>query len=191
MKKILAIVITALFLSGCFATLEKQRREQFIQNNLNLSEGKIEIGMTKEQVIASLGEPRYKKVEHDLNFDNIGEEWTYGELDIHDSNAQDYLYFEKGKLVDMAKTSMINNKRREQYIKQHLELSEHMKTWIAKGWVELGMTKEQVVASVGRTSHTNRNVGSWGVHEQWVYEHGIRRSDYLYFENGILTSYSD
>jgi hypothetical protein len=50
----------------------------------------------------------------------------------------------------------------------------------------LGMTKEQVIASWYRPNDINRSVGSWGVHEQWIYN-----NTYLYFEDGILTSFQD
>jgi hypothetical protein len=48
------------------------------------------------------------------------------------------------------------------------------------------MTDEMVRLSWGSPRDINRSVGSWGVHEQWVYY-----SSYLYFENGILTSWQD
>jgi hypothetical protein len=50
--------------------------------------------------------------------------------------------------------------------------------------VRLGMTAEQVIMAWGKPNHLNKTVGSWGVHEQWVYN-----SQYLYFENGVLKSY--
>ena len=50
------------------------------------------------------------------------------------------------------------------------------------------MTKEQATDLLGYPNDNNRSVGSWGVHEQWVYE---AQGVYLYFENGILTSYQD
>jgi hypothetical protein len=46
------------------------------------------------------------------------------------------------------------------------------------------MTNEQVKLSWGEPDRINRSVGSWGVSEQWVYQ-----DRYLYFKNGILTSY--
>ena len=51
----------------------------------------------------------------------------------------------------------------------------------------IGMTKDQVVASIGKPGTVNRTVGSWGTHEQWVYG----ESSYLYLQNGILTSFQD
>lgn len=54
-----------------------------------------------------------------------------------------------------------------------------------KGGVYIGMTKQQVLASNwGRPSDVNRTTGSFGTHEQWVYG----GSNYLYFENGVLTA---
>jgi hypothetical protein len=50
----------------------------------------------------------------------------------------------------------------------------------------LGMTSEMAIESWGRPSDINKTVGSWGVHEQWVY-----RDTYLYFENGVLTSWQE
>lgn len=50
--------------------------------------------------------------------------------------------------------------------------------------VVIGMSDELCRASWGRPRNINRTTGSWGVHEQWCYSSG----NYLYFENGILTS---
>jgi hypothetical protein len=55
---------------------------------------------------------------------------------------------------------------------------------ISKHQVRLGMTDEQCRASWGRPRDINRSTGSYGVHEQWCYD----GYNYLYFENGILTS---
>lgn len=50
----------------------------------------------------------------------------------------------------------------------------------------LGMTLNDVKLSWGEPDDINRSVGSWGVHEQWIYG-----AVYLYFKNGILTSFQD
>ena len=47
----------------------------------------------------------------------------------------------------------------------------------------IGMTTEMARVSLGEPKKNNRSVGSWGVHEQWVYY-----SQNLYFENGVLSS---
>jgi len=53
------------------------------------------------------------------------------------------------------------------------------------------MTDEMARESWGIPDDVNRSVDSWGVHEQWVYEGANFNNTYLYFENGILTSYQD
>jgi hypothetical protein len=51
--------------------------------------------------------------------------------------------------------------------------------------VSIGMTKDEVRASSwGRPQNINTSVYRFGTHEQWVYGGG----NYLYFENGVLTS---
>lgn len=51
--------------------------------------------------------------------------------------------------------------------------------------VRIGMSKQDVLdSSWGEPDHINTTTTRYGVHEQWVYGGG----NYLYFENGILTS---
>lgn len=53
--------------------------------------------------------------------------------------------------------------------------------------VVIGMNENMVIESWGRPEDINRTIGSFGVHEQWVYDGG----NYLYFENGKLTTIQD
>lgn len=55
---------------------------------------------------------------------------------------------------------------------------------LKKGLYWIGMTKEMAKISLGNPKDINKTVGSWGVHEQWVYN-----NLFLYFENNKLTSY--
>ena len=66
-------------------------------------------------------------------------------------------------------------------------VSNDVKTCMLDGIIKIGMTKTQVRISWGEPSDINESVGSWGVHEQWVYHRGS--GPYLYFENGKLTSW--
>ena len=54
------------------------------------------------------------------------------------------------------------------------------------GYYWIGMTDDMALISLGHPESINKTVGTWGVHEQWVY-----KSIYLYFENGKLTSYQN
>jgi len=55
---------------------------------------------------------------------------------------------------------------------------------IKKRRIQIGMSPCMAVAAWGRPDDINRSVGSFGVHEQWVYP-----ANYLYFEDGVLTSF--
>jgi len=50
----------------------------------------------------------------------------------------------------------------------------------------IGMTKEMAEISLGEPKDINRTVTSSSIQEQWVY-----KDIYLYFENGILTTFQD
>jgi hypothetical protein len=58
---------------------------------------------------------------------------------------------------------------------------------IAAGRVRTGMTAAEVKRSWGSPSKINASVGSYGKHEQWVYERENYKNQYLYIQNGILT----
>lgn len=81
--------------------------------------------------------------------------------------------------------------RRQQYINANPELSAKTVELILAGQIALGMTSEEVEASWGHPYPVNRSVGSWGTHEQWVFRVSRYTTHYLYFEGGILTSWSD
>lgn len=57
---------------------------------------------------------------------------------------------------------------------------------MVEGKVRIGWSKQMCRESWGEPDDINRTTGSWGTHEQWVY--GEYDCDYLYFENGVLTS---
>lgn len=62
-----------------------------------------------------------------------------------------------------------------------------------KGVVSIGMTKEMVLVSWGKPKDINRTVTAYGTREQWVYgDFGSNsKPTFLYFENGIMTSWQD
>lgn len=53
--------------------------------------------------------------------------------------------------------------------------------------VTIGWSKSMCKEAWGEPTKINRSVGSWGVHEQWVYKYSHKAS-YLYFRDGVLTS---
>ncbi len=76
--------------------------------------------------------------------------------------------------------------RRKHFVENNPNINSQFKQDILNGTIRLGMTKEMVTASWGKPSDINRSVGVWGVHEQWIYG-----DTYVYFEDGILTSWQD
>lgn len=61
--------------------------------------------------------------------------------------------------------------------------------------LKLGMSEQEVIASIGFPRDINTSTGSWGVHEQWIYGGSIGTlhlsTFYFYFEDGILTAMQD
>ena len=86
--------------------------------------------------------------------------------------------------------------RREKFIASHTaSLNADTIRAIRNGDVILGMTPDEVVASIGKPYHINRTTGSWGINEQWVMcapnSFRDRRYGYVYFENGKVTSWQN
>lgn len=69
-----------------------------------------------------------------------------------------------------------------------LRVNASIKKLIFKHSFTIGMTTDMVVLSIGFPDDINRTITAHYEHEQWVY----RDYDmYLYFKNGILTSWQD
>lgn len=83
--------------------------------------------------------------------------------------------------------------RRAKFIAANPDLFPEIKEAILNGNLIIGMTPEQVVASIGKPYDVNVSTGSWGVHVQWVMcaPGSFRdwRYGYVYFENGKVTSW--
>lgn len=76
--------------------------------------------------------------------------------------------------------------RRRKFVDSY-KLNARNRQDILAGKIRLGMTREEVRASWGDPGDINRAAGVGYVHEQWVYSD----STYLYFDDGILTSWQD
>jgi hypothetical protein len=66
------------------------------------------------------------------------------------------------------------------------ETTDRIKQAITEGNLVLGMSAIEARASWGAPEKVNRTVSMHGVHEQWIYG-----NTYVYFEDGILTSWQD
>jgi len=81
---------------------------------------------------------------------------------------------------------------RRELIKRYPKWTRAMKEVVEEGQIKIGMSEKQVLSSWGTPEKINKNVGAWGVLEQWIYEGHISSygtSYYVYVENGIVTSW--
>jgi len=58
---------------------------------------------------------------------------------------------------------------------------------VSMGRIMVGMTTEQVRRAWGSPTKINGSTGSYGRHEQWVYDRGDFRFQYVYIQNGVVT----
>lgn len=93
------------------------------------------------------------------------------------------------QLVEYAKRVAEEDKKKEEQRKAYLIKKYGSATGenIFEGKVWIGMKDSLAKESWGDPEDINRTVGSWGVREQWVYSN----ENYLYFENGVLTSWQN
>ena len=63
--------------------------------------------------------------------------------------------------------------------------------WITRGRYWTGMSSNLAKLSLGLPTAINRDVGQFGTVEQWIYRNSSPRPIYLYFRDGILTSFQD
>lgn len=185
---------------------DDERRLKYIIENEDLSEevkiyilkGNVKIGMSKGQCIASMGEKEWKEHINPL-FDLItaaildpdikdflqDPEVDWGGLP-KDSNIWTKLSHDFYEYREMERGDVRALLRRLKYIVDNRTLPTKVKVKILKGIIWIGMTREQAEASWGYLEVLNRSVGSWGTHEQCKWA-----EFYIYFEEGILTSWQE
>lgn len=98
----------------------------------------------------------------------------------------------EGKVSFQEQPCAASEKGQELKIKRPTPLSAEEQRLIratATGSVTRGMTASQVRSSWGSPTKINESVGSYGSHEQWIYDRGNYRSQYVYLQNGIVTSF--
>jgi hypothetical protein len=110
--------------------------------------------------------------------DSFGlEAHIYKQKAFADILEEEYVYTEPPEVV-------ASRERKEKAKEKKAEADARAK-WKAKGGVRIGMTAKQALASNwGKPYKINKSTNAYGVREQWVYE----GSNYLYFENGVLTA---
>lgn len=105
---------------------------------------------------------------------------------------------------------------RQKFFDQNPQVSPTVREAIENGRIMMGMTRDEVRASLGDPKDINRTVTRYGVTEQWVYERDVAREGlgglfmaalatpkygrasgryvtrfYVYFEDGKVTAWQD
>ena len=192
---------------------DMQEREQYIKLTPgltpdvtnNILSGKVSIGMTQNDVLAIMGVPC-----HVFDMDYGFEKWVYdynsqgfmNPTECSYSTAQN-MYFKGEEIVcdnesDFMKLLGSHKmgikkaqkkallKPKQEYIRKH-GITKDIADLILEGSVAIGMTREDVRASVGDPKNINKTVYALGDREQWVYSDNF----YLYFDNGKVTSWQE
>lgn len=97
---VILAILFAMLICGC-ETMKNQRRQDYVtthpeltqQTKQDILEGRIRIGMTREQVKATWGYP--DDINRTVGSWGEHEQWIYG----YDIRFRRYLYFENGKLT--------------------------------------------------------------------------------------------
>lgn len=129
----------------------------------------------------------YFGVIYDTTYGYLNEMWIKKDTSVNtyikakNEHAESLKYLSELRLK---KNEQQAEKQHEQKLIQKFGVQTYKRLKEGNYW--LGMTDEMAVVSLGYPNSKNRSVGSWGVHEQWVFN-GL----YLYFENGKLNSYQE
>ena len=119
------------------------------------------------------------------------------------SNTWKVIY--KGVKGSISEAYLINNKEyREKFvpeIKPETEKEKHtrmIKNYgvvfaddILNKTIRLGQSEWVLKEILGKPDDINRTVGSFGTHEQWVYNKNGSKMKLYYFENHVLTGWQD
>ena len=197
MKKLLALVL-ALTLVGCSDKVTPDHIEVSCKENLKEYSSLMEKKMFDEAgkklaYCATLKPELYKdKVDAadiqrwigEITNELIPASVRLMKLDALTSRSPEegakYNYL-RPELLKHSKIEAANDKRKK--IEEDRRIAKQKKS---EG-VSIGMTQEDVVASSwGKPTRINRTTNQYGTREQWVY--GEYGRNYLYFENGRLTS---
>lgn len=118
----------------------------------------------------------------------INELWVKSNVRVHE--LKEFKIIEKKKLLSIKEEKRISQVKKNNKEQENRDIKKYGRSVyekLKKGYYWIGMTDKMALISLGSPDDINRTVGSWGIHEQWVFAGGF----YCYFENGILKSYQN
>lgn len=80
-------------------------------------------------------------------------------------------------------TNCQDEQRRRTYLTQNPGLSTELKSAILEGRILIGMTKDQVVAAIGRPDQW-QDTSTWAAREHWIYNAGTDQARFFTFQFG-------
>ena len=202
MKKLSYLFVMAILMSGCATVADKYIKEHpdtpsYIQYSMRRREPCI--GMIKEQVLVACGDPLqiiYDEIDgketwvYNANYYNYDPIINYSYM----SSVNDYASFENSKVVrvelEKDRKERLRKGKIEKYIQEHPERSQFKELMIGQE-IKVGINKDEAELSWGELRDINRTVTAFGTSEQWVYGDSLSHGKYLYFDNGILSSWQD
>jgi len=135
---------------------------------------------------------KYKSTDRYLSYPSPYSDKT----NIYFYNVKKYkfsIYSVEAKIVSLwffTGDTDIEKSRKEKGVENIKKYGEKWGKLVNEGKIKIGMTKQMVRDSWGKPNDIRRSVGSWGVHEQWIYGDYENRV-YIYIENDIVTSWQD
>ena len=69
-----------------------------------------------------------------------------------------------------------------------LERASRIESAVANRSIIIGMSANEAVRSWGQPAKVNTSVGAYGRREQWVYRRGGQAAQYVYVDDGVVTS---
>ena len=149
------------------------------------------IGMNKEQVETTLRIAHNS--EKDIADNKETQTFTYFDDPFGLIHVNTYVAYEDKKVIRIENEKQNSERHRtffiEQYFQKHPDRLK-IKELVVNKKIQVGMTAEEVLLSWGKPAHKNRTVSAYSTNEQWIYGLNLR-DNYLYFDNGVLTSWQD
>lgn len=96
-------------------------------------------------------------------------------------------YKDKAQAAKIAAESVALDAKGKLIKNKHPDWSNANCNYVGNKIIAIGMTSDQVIASLGKPDHTNVTTTQSGTHEQWVY--GKYAPMYAYLQDGVVISF--
>lgn len=114
---------------------------------------------------------------------------AYGYFDKAKETAEFSREYDKLKTSELKEVKAIARES-ENYKFRILQITNNFKNIIENSRIAVGMTKEQVIRSLGEPLDIARYIYKWEEYEDWVYGNVLENNDkYVYFKDGVVINW--